>query len=221
MTTESSTDILEVTANSVTTEAEAKEEAKPKARTPRSLIFLVDVANNSVRAYRSAAMAGGAQAEDIKNQIMIGRIEDMDKLSTATLVALHNIIRPEKPIKKFADRATANKRMFPALEVLAGKPIEGGTSTVAPKAKKTAARKTTGEKTEKSTNGGAGRASVYTGKVITKLVDENPRREGTAGHTSFGVIKNGMTYEQYIAKGGRRKDLAWDEAHKYVKVSKA
>jgi hypothetical protein len=53
---------------------------------------------------------------------------------------------------------------------------------------------------------------------ITKLVKENPRREGTIGHESFSVIKSGMTVEQYVAKGGRRKDLRWDLDHEYVKL---
>ena len=215
---------IEETVGSSAPKEEEEEAPKPKDSRRGGPIYLIDIKNNTVRAFRKAAMAGGAQADDYGNQIMVGRLEDMDKVPVATLVALYNTIRPENPIKKFADRATANKRMFPALEVLAGKIIEGGKTDVATKTKtKTAAKKTTtgGTKKERTTTGGAGRESTYAGKVITKLVDENPRREGTAGFKSFAVIKNGMTYEQYIAKGGRRKDLAWDEAHKYVKVSKA
>lgn len=64
-----------------------------------------------------------------------------------------------------------------------------------------------------------GRASTFSGKRITKLTKENPRRKGTIGFKSFNLIKSGMTYEQYLAAGGRRQDLAWDVDHKYVKVS--
>lgn len=209
-----SADALEATMGSITPET-TSEKHKSDSR-KGGPIFLIDVKNNTVRAYRKAAMAGGAQADDMDNQVMVGRLEDMDKVPTATLVALYNTVRPEKPIKKFADRATANKRLFPdALELLAGKIIEGGTNTVATKTKRAAAKQPAQKKET------AGRASTYAGKVITKLVDENPRREGTAGFQSFALIKNGMTYEQYVSKGGRRQDLAWDEAHKYVKVSKA
>jgi hypothetical protein len=77
-------------------------------------------------------------------------------------------------------------------------------------AKKTAPKKAASTK---------GRNSSFSGKKITKLSHENPRREGTHGHKSFAAIKNGMTYEAYIAAGGRRNDLAYDVAHKYVKVA--
>ncbi len=63
------------------------------------------------------------------------------------------------------------------------------------------------------------RPSQFSGRKITKLVKENPRQKGTHGFRSFALIKNGMTYEQYLAAGGRRNDLAWDVAHKYVKVA--
>lgn len=46
----------------------------------------------------------------------------------------------------------------------------------------------------------------------------NPRREGTHGHKSFSLIKDGMTHEQYIAAGGRNNDLQWDIDHGYVEV---
>lgn len=69
-----------------------------------------------------------------------------------------------------------------------------------------------------STNGRRGRPSEFAGKVITRLVKENPRREGTFGYKSFALIKDGMTYEDYLAKGGRREDLAWDVERKYVAV---
>ena len=61
--------------------------------------------------------------------------------------------------------------------------------------------------------------SKFSGKKITKLVKDNPRRKGTHGFKSFSLIKSGMTYEDYLKAGGRRNDLAWDIAHKFVKVS--
>lgn len=61
--------------------------------------------------------------------------------------------------------------------------------------------------------------SKFSSKKITKLVKDNPRRKGTWGWKSFNLIKSGMTYEQYLAAGGRRNDLAWDVRHKNVKVS--
>lgn len=83
------------------------------------------------------------------------------------------------------------------------------------KAKKKAAAK------KKGAQQGQGRKSEFSGLAITKLVAENPRREGSIGHKSFSLIKNGMTYEQYISAGGRRSDLAFDKSKGYVKLSKA
>ncbi len=54
--------------------------------------------------------------------------------------------------------------------------------------------------------------------VLKKEVRTNPRREGTHGHHSFEVVKNGMTYEEYIACGGRNRDLAWDVEHGYIRL---
>lgn len=78
-------------------------------------------------------------------------------------------------------------------------------------------RKSAAKKSNKAP--GSGRPSKFSGKKISKLVKENPRREGSIGHKSFALIQNGMTYEQYIAKGGRRQDLAFDLAKKNVKLS--
>mgnify|MGYP005829755713 CR=1 FL=1 len=55
---------------------------------------------------------------------------------------------------------------------------------------------------------------------IVKTVDENPRRKNTFGYKSFQKIKNGMTVEQFIEKGGRLRDLHWDINKGYVKLSK-
>lgn len=55
---------------------------------------------------------------------------------------------------------------------------------------------------------------------IVKTVDENPRRKGTFGYKSFSKIKNGMTVEQFVEKGGRLRDLHWDLEHGYLKLRK-
>lgn len=49
----------------------------------------------------------------------------------------------------------------------------------------------------------------YAGKRISLVGKDNPRREGTHGHRSMEVVRNkpGITYEDYIAGGGRRVDL--------------
>lgn len=63
-----------------------------------------------------------------------------------------------------------------------------------------------------------GPRSNYAGKRIFKLVEGNPRREGTCGHKSFSLIVDGMTFEDYKARGGRNCDLSWDLDHGYVEL---
>lgn len=83
---------------------------------------------------------------------------------------------------------------------------------------------------------GGGRRNRFTDRVILpravkKDVDgddptSNPRREGTHGHRSFEVLREhwaknggaGMPYADYIEKGGRPNDLAWDLERGHVVV---
>ena len=81
------------------------------------------------------------------------------------------------------------------------------------------------KKVEKSTpNGRKGRNSVFDGRVfkIADTVKENPRRAGTKGHTSMEILMKagakGIKYEDFLAQGGRRVDLAWDLVHDNVVV---
>lgn len=58
-----------------------------------------------------------------------------------------------------------------------------------------------------------GRNSGFEGKMIRALVEKNPRRENTHGFHSMAILINAgepVSYEAYIAQGGRRQDLAWD-----------
>ena len=64
------------------------------------------------------------------------------------------------------------------------------------------------------------RKSLFSGKYIAKLVPTNLRRtksknrKGTAtvpyGYKNFERITNGISYEEYQARGGRPNDLKWD-----------
>lgn len=87
-----------------------------------------------------------------------------------------------------------------------------GATTAAPaEAKAKAAPKA---KAEKAEGAGRGRTSQYSGMILKTTLTANTRRENTHGHKSLGIIiaagKNGISYEDYIAKGGRLNDLNWD-----------
>ncbi len=89
----------------------------------------------------------------------------------------------------------------------------------AKKAAKKVTKKAAKKVTKKAKTETRGRTCQFAGMKITKLVKENPRREGTIGHASFELIENGMTYEAFIEAGGRWQDLVWDVEHEHVKVA--
>lgn len=206
--------------------------AEPKAKKP-ALTFVVVPKTLEVRAYR------GVPKVDFKTgEVGIWEVGHMSRLSNDTLVGLYNKVRPEKPITKIGDRAIYEKQLYPALEVLGGKPLPGGGKTEtttssetetmpaaakkgATKSKKTATKKTATKKAAAPKGEGRrGRASAFSGKTITKVKDST-RQEGSLCHASWVIIdraKNGISYEDFLAKGGRRKDLAWELAHGNVKV---
>lgn len=58
----------------------------------------------------------------------------------------------------------------------------------------------------------------FSGMRLYRLVAGNPRRAGTHGFTSFALIKDGMTYEDYRKAGGRNNDLQWDIDKKFIEL---
>jgi hypothetical protein len=50
------------------------------------------------------------------------------------------------------------------------------------------------------------------GKTLRTHLKENPRRQGSLGHSSLQILidKSPLVYEEFIACGGRRIDLLWD-----------
>jgi len=109
---------------------------------------------------------------------------DLSNLSTKELVELFNKYS-DKPVKKFADRATALKR----------------TAAVLPKKSEPKNKAPKGEKQAETM--AANRA-----RKITILVEGNPKR-GTAAER-YNLYKNGMTVGKYIELGGQLRDVTWD-----------
>lgn len=139
------------------------------------------------------------------------------KVTLNQMVELYNSAAATK-IKEFRDRATAIKRIFALAEASAK------LQTVEQKkeVQMTVATETNTAKAPKVASGRKGRNSAFEGKAIhlAEGVKANPRRENTHGHRSMEIIigNPGITYEQFIAAGGRRVDLAWDIAHGNVKL---
>ena len=83
--------------------------------------------------------------------------------------------------------------------------------------KKAKATKTKAPK-EPRANGGR---SQFAGKTLYPNVESNPRRPGSHGHKSLEVIiahPDGISVDDYVAKGGRTKDLRWDYAKGQIKA---
>jgi hypothetical protein len=99
-------------------------------------------------------------------------------------------------------------------------PKKAAPKKAAPKkaAPKKAAPKKAAPKAKTEGSGRPGRPSQFAGKKITKLVKENPRREGSEGHASFDLITSGMKFEKYVELGGSPSQLAYCVEHGFVKV---
>lgn len=129
----------------------------------------------------------------------------------------------ETLVKKVTDLKTAMDDLASRANSPSKKPT--GTkadTTMSKKTAKTAKGKTAAKGTKAAAKKTATRSdSKLANVVIYKKTDKNPRREGSIGFKSFALIRNGMTYHQYIDAGGRNKDLRWDEEHGHVQLKPA
>lgn len=70
-----------------------------------------------------------------------------------------------------------------------------------------------------------GPKKLFTGKRLTTTLTENPRKQGGVGHANFQHIIDagaaGITTEEYLEKGGRYVDLAWDYQRGRVNLADA
>lgn len=105
---------------------------------------------------------------------------DVKAAKTSELVSFYNDNTPDKPVKKFRDRETAERKV---IEILKKKGL------VAEKPKRNREK--------------------LAGKKLYKL-KPNPRREGTRAFKAFELIENGMPFEKYVELGGDIRDLKHD-----------
>ena len=159
--------------------------------------------------------------DDSKSGILIRNINDLiDNYATITgddMVELYNSYtnrKDTKKVRRFADRRTGAERLMNLFSKLR----EEG---IIRKSEKPNSKK---PKSERIINGDEtrGRKSIYKGRKITTDLLVNPRREESHGYNSLNiVIKNkGLTYEEYVSKGGRRQDLAWDIEKGRVRIKR-
>ena len=151
-----------------------------------------------------------------------------ESLTLSQMVVFYNHHNTAQPVKKFADRATAAKRIFTLAQAKAERvkmPQNVPTSTtVRETMDNLKAAKVMKPKAEKKAGGAKrGRKSEFAGVKIFPAdgLKENPRREGGFGYKAMEfIMKNpGVSYEDFVAAGGRRQDLAWDIAKGNVTIS--
>lgn len=168
------------------------------------------------------------------------------KLKNSEIMSLARCIDSDVP-NRAASKDAAEKRLRDVLEVrisrnitdeevqrlrdcdtfleahhVIGEIIEPGSSSAPPKPEKKEEEMTDTATAEKKTKA-TGAPSKLAGHTIHPKVTENPRRVGTHGFNSMKIIlKNpGLTYEQFIERGGRSNDLRWDIDKGNVELKKA
>ena len=140
---------------------------------------------------------------------------------TDKLVSWYNENSGSTQIRKFSNRATAVSfcaKLKKALDEMSSRIVSFTTqhqtqqqqkeNTTMSKKSKTAKGKSV--KAKKSTGAKGGRKFALLDHTIHKLVDKNPRREGTEGFKTWQAIKSGMTYRSAIDAGARNKDIRHD-----------
>lgn len=163
------------------------------------------------------------------------------------LVAFYNSVSGRPAIKKFETRAKGVERVNALIEA-EGEPKEPSAAKVAldaikkasakpapsamaqmakvidkvtPPAKAPApAKKTKAPAAAAPKAPSGGRASFTVADIITVVhKGENPKR-GTAAER-YDLYKSGMTVEAYIAAGGQRRDVVWDQKMGWITVKPA
>lgn len=142
----------------------------------------------------------------------------LETMNGAKLAELYNTTVPEnKKIVKFRDHKTAVERTLAAVLAFRDRTTLGyGIGELFKMIDENKGDK----KASKPQH--SGKKSKFEGGIIKSNMNANPRREGTWGYKSFELIMaagdEGISYEEFLAKGGRNKDLAWDWNHGFVSV---
>ena len=140
-------------------------------------------------------------------------------LTQAQLTDLHNLAS-DGDAQTFGSRAEAGVAAWAAVEATYGE-AEAATGPGAGEKPKKVVRGA--KKDGESKPGRKAGSGGFAGMKLKSAVKENPRREGSHGHGSFQVVLDnpGITYEDFIAKGGRVQNLRKDvELKRIVAVAK-
>ena len=174
-------------------------------------------------AYAFEVLPGDRTAHVVAEE---GDLSERTIFNGPTLVAIFNAITNNDPgVKKFESLTYAKERVFRTLRdrfgavpytVIPTPTPEPAPAPVSGKPRK----EPTVAKSDTPTTGRRGRPSAFADDmIITKLVDKNPKREGSAAFDRFALYRNGMKVKTFLEKGGSGADLTYDSAHEYISVT--
>ena len=187
--------------------------------------FAIDYKQNTIRAFSSKRIA-----QKMGNGLVV--FSSVDELLENRNTTNQGIVRvynnnTKVAVKRFADTRTGAARLLKLAQEI---PVEqtpfehlNGEKKMNEEILNQDDNKVDVEVHVKSANAPKkrGRKAGFEGKMIKCLVEKNPRRQNTHGFHSMGILINAgepVSYESYIAQGGRRQDLAWDIQKGYAGI---
>jgi len=187
--------------------------------------FAIDYKQNTIRAFSSKRIA-----QKMGNGLVV--FSSVDELLENRNTTNQGIVRvynnnTKVAVKRFADTRTGAARLLKLAQEI---PVEqtpfehlNGEKKMNEEILNQDDNKADVEVHVKSANATKKRGGKagFEGKMIRALVEKNPRRQNTHGFHSMGILINAgepVSYESYIAQGGRRQDLAWDIQKGYAGI---
>jgi len=187
--------------------------------------FAIDYKQNTIRAFSSKRIA-----QKMGNGLVV--FSSVDELLENRNTTNQGIVRvynnnTKVAVKRFADTRTGAARLLKLAQEI---PVEqtpfehlNGEKKMNEEILNQDDNKADVEVHVKSANATKkrGRKAGFEGKMIRALVEKNPRRQNTHGFHSMGILINAgepVSYESYIAQGGRRQDLALDIQKGYAGI---
>ena len=145
--------------------------------------------------------------------------------SGSFFVDVYNNALPKEQVKKFSDRATGAKRVFKLFtseKILNLKPAEVSPDENAEAIVENLKKVRTKKVQSKYSWSHGKTAGSLSKKMVRSVVKQNPRREGTMAYDAFQILLDlggkPISFEDYVSKGGRRNDLAYDIVHGWAEV---
>ena len=181
-------------------------------------VFSIDYKKNKLRAFNSEHAARNM------GEVVIFRdakelLENRNTTGRGLVEVYNNCV--DKPVKKFTDNKTGAERIFKLAQEIHVESTPFDKADAKQESSGTSEPSSLTRPQIRKLSKIAKPRGKYAGKSIRCLVEKNPRREGTKGFHSMGILINSsipVSYENYISEGGRPNDLAWDLEKGHVEL---